>query len=290
MSIRGKIIVITGVARGLGRHTALGLKAAGATVIGIDKLPSPDVHLLDGFYRADLRQREVMDRIAINIACDFGDVDILINNAGVLTLEHGHAPVADSVLYALQVNLLAPWHLTASLLPGLLRRRGRVINISSLFALANVPYMAAYAASKRALYAYSDILRAQHRGLLDVTTVFPAFIDTAIYQPATAIGLSMKRIANFTVGGLVVFSLEEKLDAAAHRLVAICQRRPRRNCGLSALGTLAMYAARWMPSLADGLLALRMAALTRSGGLQLRPDRLGGEMARIVHLQRMRTS
>ncbi|GLO42915.1 MULTISPECIES: SDR family NAD(P)-dependent oxidoreductase [Pseudomonas] len=272
MKLHNKIVVITGAARGLGLETARKLKHQGATVIGIDRL-EPHVALnFDAYYLLDLCDRERLDEAAASILERFGDIDILINNAGVLTLERGETGVNDDVRRALEVNLLAPWQLTSRFLPALLRKRGKVVNVSSLFALVNAPYVAAYATSKRALSAYSDVLRMQYPGQLDVVTVFPGFIDTAIHDPAERVGLSVKRLVSFKRGERVLLSLEEKLNDASNGLVRACTRHGLRNRGLTFLGSVAMYTARWLPSLVDAFIGLRLRSLSKAGQLSLKPE------------------
>ena len=272
MNLLGKIVVITGTARGLGYAAACTLKKQGATVIGLDILAPQEPGLLDGFYQVDLCDRTALAQVIGAISTDFGDIDILVNNAGTLTLERGETGVTDEVTRAVDVNLFAPWQLVAGFLPGLLRKRGKVVNVSSLFALVNAPYVAAYAASKRALSAYSDVLRMQYRGQLDVVTVYPGFIDTAIHLPAQRVGLSVKRLVTFMWGDRTLLSLEEKLDAAADGLVRACQKDGLRNRGLTFMGTLAMYTARIAPSVVDAFIALRLRTLTRGGHLALKPE------------------
>lgn len=272
MNLLGKIIVISGCARGLGHAAARKLKQQGATVIGLDILAPQEPELLDGFYQVDLCDRSALASVIGAISTDFGDIDILVNNAGTLTLERGETGVTDEVIRAVDVNLFAPWQLVAGFLPGLLRKRGKVVNVSSLFALVNAPYVAAYAASKRALSAYSDVLRMQYRGQLDVVTVYPGFIDTAIHLPAQRVGLSVKRLVTFKRGDKTLLSLEEKLDAASDGLVRACRTHGLRNRGLTFMGTLAMYTARIAPSMVDAFIALRLRTLTRGGHLALKPE------------------
>ena len=272
MNLQGKIIVLTGSSRGLGQAAAGKLKQQGATVIGLDILAPETPGLLDAFYKIDLCDRSAVAVVIAAIGIDFGDIDILVNNAGTLTLERGETGVTDEVTRAVDVNLFAPWQLVAGLLPGLLRQRGKIVNVSSLFALVNAPYVAAYAASKRALAAYSDVLRMQYRGQLDVVTVYPGFIDTAIHLPAQRVGLSVKRLVTFKWGDKTLISLEEKLDAASDGLVRACRKNGLRNRGLTFMGTLAMYTARSLPSVVDAFIALRLRTLTRGGHLVLKPE------------------
>ncbi|MCE6982946.1 short-chain dehydrogenase, partial [Pseudomonas frederiksbergensis] len=99
-------------------------------------------------------------------------------------------------------------------------------------------------------------------GELDVVTVYPGFIDTAIHQPAQRVGLSVKRLVSFKLGDKTLLSLEEKIGAASDGLVRACLKRGLRNRGLTFLGTVAMYSARCMPSLVDAFIALRLRTLT----------------------------
>lgn len=272
MNLHNKIVVMTGAARGLGLHTARKLKRQGATVIGIDRLEPQAAVDFDAYYQLDLCDQARVNETVDAIQDRFGDIDILVNNAGVLTLERGETGVNDDVRRALEVNLLAPWQLTARFLPALLRTHGKVVNVSSLFALVNAPYVAAYATSKRAMSAYSDVLRMQYPGQLDVVTVFPGFIDTAIHDPAERVGLSVKRLVSFKRGDRVLLSLEEKLDDASNGLLRACVKRGLRNRGLTFLGSVAMYTARWLPSLVDAFIGLRLRSLSKAGQLALKPE------------------
>ncbi len=285
--LRNKIVVVVGVSRGLGQRTAALLKEEGARVIGIGNQPPPPVQppaicfypdykrtpALDAFFQADLASTEEIDAAVAALTRQFGDIDILVNNAGTLALDPLDAGVTSDVRRMLDVNLFGAWHLTSRLLPGLLRKGGRVVNVSSLFALVNAPQGAAYAISKRALVAYSDALRASTRGRISVSTVFPVFIDTAIHAPAERAGLSVKRLVTFKAGPNPLFTLEEPLDIAAGGLVAACQSGWARDRGVTPMGTLLMHLARWFPSLVEAVMRWRFDALLRSGevGLQVGP-------------------
>lgn len=272
MKLLNKIVVITGAARGLGLETARKLKREGATVIGIDRLEPQTGLNFDAYFQLDLCDQPRVEEATAAIQARFGDIDILVNNAGVLTLERGETGVNDEVRRALEVNLLAPWQLTAGFLPALLRKRGKVVNVSSLFALVNAPYVPAYAASKRAMSAYSDVLRMQYAGQLDIVTVFPGFIATAIHDPAERVGLSVKRLVSFKRGERVLLSLEETLDDASNGLLRACCKRGLRNRGLTFMGSLTMYTARWMPSVVDAFIGLRLRSLSKAGQLALKPE------------------
>jgi len=193
-----------------------------------------------------------------------GGLDVLINNAGWLELQDAGAAPTEDAQHAIDVNLLGPWRVTAAALPALLASRGRVINVASLFAAVNAPFVPAYAASKRALVAYSDVLRIQYAGQIDVTTVYPGYMNTAIHAPAVEQGLSVGTIVDFGI-----FSAEEPLQAAARGLASACVGHASRDRGLTPLGSLTLWGARHLPWLIDIVVSWRIGRLVEGGKLKV---------------------
>lgn len=117
-----------------------------------------------------------------------GPVDVLVNNAGiqVVTLTHEIEPEQGERILA--VNVLAPFRLTRTVLPGMLERgRGTIVDIASLAALAPTLGLYHYSASKAALAAASEALRAEvaPQGV-HVVTVYPGPVRTAMASAAVA--------------------------------------------------------------------------------------------------------
>jgi NAD(P)-dependent dehydrogenase (short-subunit alcohol dehydrogenase family) len=157
------------------------LVRAGCKVVGIDKRPGNGPSVGD-IIVADLTDdAQVKDAVAAAIS-RLGGLDILINNAGVLDLQDPGAAPDDGSLEHFDVNTFAAWRTTAAALPKLLAARGRVINVPSLFAVVNAAFFPAYCASKRALAAYSDVLRMQYGDRIAVTTVYPGYMPTPIHD------------------------------------------------------------------------------------------------------------
>ena len=262
MVLTGKRILITGAAGGLGAATARMLRERGARVIGIDKTPGEgDIALI----LADLRD-PISTSAGVNEAiARLGGLDILINNAGVLSLQDPGAPPGDDVLDAIQVNFLGAWRMTAAALPALEQSRGHVINVASLFAFVNAPFVPAYCATKRALTAYSDVLRLQHGDRIQVTTLYPGYMDTAIHTAAVRQGLSVAKIVRFSLGGRTLVTFEESLDAAARRVVRACAGGAARDAGMTIRGQLTLLLARHAAALTDRVVALRLGQLARRG-------------------------
>ncbi|MBS1890315.1 MAG: SDR family oxidoreductase [Actinobacteria bacterium] len=156
MELEGKKALVTGGTSGIGREVARQLAALGAEVwlSGRDAARGAEaVAEIEGaggrahFVAADLADFEAIGKLAAEV----GAVDILINNAGIFTF----APTPDETLDAYQamfdVNVRAPFFLTAALAPGMAGRDGAIVNVSTMVAELGMAGSSAYAASKAAL-------------------------------------------------------------------------------------------------------------------------------------------
>lgn len=269
MSLHGKRVLITGSTGGLGKHVVDALRVRGAAVAGIDrKRPDADRETI----LVDVRDDGEVARGVAEAVSRLGGLDILINNAGVLSLQDaGRMPGAD-VREAVEVNLLGPWRVTAAALPALLESRGRVVNVASLFAVVNAPFIAAYSATKRGLSAYSDSLRFQYGDRIKVVTVYPGFMDTPIHADAVRQGLSVEKLVSFRFLGRRVFTLEERLEKGARGVVRACTSRFVRDRGITLLGTISHFEARHVPRLVDWFIGWRIRRLSRKGVLRVQLD------------------
>lgn len=166
MEIANRQVLITGANRGIGK--------AFAKVCAQDKahlhlvLRSPDsgiVKELEGLgaksvtvWDANLSSRDEVEYLLVRLKET--PIDILFNNAGVLTGGLLEEQPLDDIYNMLQVNLNALVHLTKGILPGMLeRKRGKIINNASVSAFMHVPCASTYAASKAAVAAFTDCLR-----------------------------------------------------------------------------------------------------------------------------------
>lgn len=272
MKLQGKKILITGAAGGLGSTAMKLLIKEGAKVIGIDKIPGPD-ELRDKIMIADLRSPEHLEKVVKSAIESLGGLDILINNAGVLELQDMAQPPGADSQEAIEVHLLGTWRVTSLVLPALLESGGRVVNVASLFAFVNAPFIGAYATTKRAVSAYSDILRIQLRGKITVATAYPGYMNTAIHDSAVRQGLSVERIVSFYLGNKKIINLEEPLEKAAKGLLRICAIKRIRNSGLTFLGTQTYFLARNLPWLVDAFISWRIKQLIKSGILKVTLDK-----------------
>jgi NAD(P)-dependent dehydrogenase (short-subunit alcohol dehydrogenase family) len=157
MKLEEKTVLITGGTSGIGRAAARRFAEANANVIisGRDQARGEEVvreiEKHGGrarFIAADLGQRNGARELADAV----GPVDVLVNTAGFLALAPTHETTAEQVDQSLQVHLVAPFELTAALVPGMAARGdGAVINVSTMAASFGLPGNAIYGASKAAI-------------------------------------------------------------------------------------------------------------------------------------------
>ena len=208
--LAGLRIVLTGAAGGIGTAAMDALERAGAAVVGIDRRGEP------GLIAADVTDPVAL-ATGIRLAAQrMGGIDVLINNAGVgEPQDAGVAPDA-AARHIMEVNFWGAWNATAAALPYLLRARGQVVNVASMLARVDVPYAAAYAASKRALDAWSAALRLEYGDRLAVTVLYPGFIATGIHARSREMGASLDGMAR-----------AERVEDAAAGILRALARRPR---------------------------------------------------------------
>ncbi|SDH56334.1 SDR family oxidoreductase [Mucilaginibacter sp. P19] len=160
--LEGKIALVTGGTKGIGKAVTARLSQAGATVI-VTARNKPDEHNKPyHFIAADLAKREDVEKVAAEISERYGGVDILINNMGANTFPGGgFSTLADEHWYqALEINLLSSVRLDRALLPKMLERKsGVIIHISSTSGQYPIwESTMAYSAAKAALTSYSKSL------------------------------------------------------------------------------------------------------------------------------------
>ncbi|SHM70224.1 SDR family oxidoreductase [Chitinophaga sp. CF418] len=181
--LQGKIALVTGGTKGIGKAIVKRLGQAGATVIVTARNQPDDQNATYTFIAADLSQAEEVNKIASIINEQFGHIDILINNMGANTYPGGGFSTLTDEHWsqALQVNLLSSVRLDRALLPKMLEQKSGVIihisSTSSQFPLWESTM--AYSAAKSALNTYSKALATEvaDKGVR-VVTVSPGLNKT----------------------------------------------------------------------------------------------------------------
>jgi NAD(P)-dependent dehydrogenase (short-subunit alcohol dehydrogenase family) len=193
--ITGRVALVTGGGRGIGRAIALALARAGADV-AVCARTVPELEAVAAeiaalgrrthFFPVDVSDRDALGRAPRAVADRLGPIEILVNNAGV----SASAPVPridDSTWDAvLAVDLTAPFLLTRACLPAMYERRwGRIINIASVAARVGLRYSAAYTAAKHGLLGLtrSVALEAAKKGVT-VNAICPSWTETQMLDDA----------------------------------------------------------------------------------------------------------
>ncbi|WP_183095769.1 SDR family oxidoreductase [Nocardioides stalactiti] len=192
-NLDGVRIVVTGAARGIGLATAKELHARGATVVlgdldaGQAKAAAATVGPRASGHAVDVADHDSFARFLAAARAD-GDLDGLVNNAGIMPI--GRFVEQDPAAYrkAVEVNLLGCLHGMHLVLPGMLARgRGHVVNVASTAGKAPIPGGMAYCATKAAVVALTETARVEHAGTgVEFTCVMPNFTNTELIAGTSA--------------------------------------------------------------------------------------------------------
>jgi len=191
-TLAGATAIVTGANGGLGTHLTrtlarerMNLLLVAFPGVGLEELREAvrGAALRAEILVADLRVAEERARVVSTAATEFGGVDLLVNNAGVEFSSAFHELSLERLNEVLRVNLEAPMDLTRRLLPQMLaRRRGHIVNISSLAGKSGPGFQEPYAATKAGLSAFTLSLRSTYRGSgVSASAITPGFVEAGIY-------------------------------------------------------------------------------------------------------------
>jgi len=180
--IEGAVAVVTGASKGIGKAIALGLAVRGASLCLVGRNAGTLEDVVESTRRSANRVISYptditldMDRLKLVSAIkrDFGHVDILVHAAGIISLARLEDALLEDFDRQYQTNVRAPFALTQALLPLLRSRQGQIVFINSSTGLNAKPGVGQYAATKHALKAIADSLRAEvNADGLRVSSVF----------------------------------------------------------------------------------------------------------------------
>lgn len=200
-TVNGAKLVITGAASGMGLLYARRAVAEGATSVALwdkdqaaleaaaNELASDAVST----HTVDLTQPEQIEAAYEHTSVRIGSADILVNNAGIVSgnQEFWHTDMMRDNVPTMQVNTLAAMHVTRLFLPAMIAERSRakrILNVASAAATVSNPRMSVYAASKWAMYGWSDSLRLELESAghshIAVTTFCPSYVSTGMFAGA----------------------------------------------------------------------------------------------------------
>lgn len=192
--IAGKVVLVTGASSGIGEATARWLAERGAKVVvgarRADRLQAltESVTQAGGTMRyqaLDVTSLEDVQRFVAFAEQEFGAVDVIVNNAGVMPLAPFEALKVDEWNRMIDVNIRGVLHGIAAVLPGMkARKRGQVINVSSIAGHGVWPTTGVYSATKFAVNAISDGLR-QETTDIRVTVISPGVTESELGEATT---------------------------------------------------------------------------------------------------------
>ncbi len=191
----GKVALVTGGSRGIGRAMATGLAAAGADValVGrdVDTL-RPVAEELSSLGRRTLCVRMDVGNLddhapgLAQVVAEFGHVDILVNNAGLNIRKDSLDYTPEDWDYVLNANLKGAFFLTQAVGRGMIERGkgGKILNIGSMSAYLGIPAISAYTATKAALQQLTRLLAVEWADFnIQVNAIAPGWISTELTSP-----------------------------------------------------------------------------------------------------------
>jgi NAD(P)-dependent dehydrogenase (short-subunit alcohol dehydrogenase family) len=244
--LNGKVAIVTGAARGIGLATAEGLSRRGASVVVVDLAADAAAAAADSLpgpamgRAADVTDRGAMQAVVAEAVDRFGGVDVIVANAGIASRGATvRATSPEAFERVLDVNLNGVHRSVSAALPEIVRRRGHVVVVASVYAFMNGVGAASYAMSKAGVEQFGRALRVElARHGASASVAYFGFIDTEMVHRALDADpafeateravpkVLQKRLQPAEAGGAIVRGIERR----APRII-----RPRRWAVLSVL-------------------------------------------------------
>ncbi len=238
-SLNGRVVAITGGARGIGKATAAALVREGARVaIGdIDaELAQRTADDLGGGVRAyelDVTSRPSMSAFLDSTERDLGPLDVMINNAGIMPIGPFVEETDASAVRQLDINVHGVLFGMKEALPRMLpRRSGHIVNLASVAGKSGFPHLATYCATKFAVVGATESVRAEHKDSgIEFTYVMPSLVDTELTSGLKA-GRGIEKakpedVADAIVEALKVPRVDVFVPKVVGRISAVMQAMPR---------------------------------------------------------------
>jgi NAD(P)-dependent dehydrogenase (short-subunit alcohol dehydrogenase family) len=226
--LRGKVVVVTGGARGIGAATVQALVNEGARVVigDLDITPTKDVKALA--LPLDVTDLAGFTKFLDEAESRTGPIDVLVNNAGIMPLGRFEDEDDTATVHQLEINLHAVIHGTREAIKRMRpRNTGHIVNVASAAGKAGFPGGVTYCATKHGVVGLSEAVRMELRGSgIEVTCVMPSIVRTEL-----AAGIKdalIKTITPEQVADAIVKALKRpKFDVYVPRSVGTMNRISR---------------------------------------------------------------
>jgi NAD(P)-dependent dehydrogenase (short-subunit alcohol dehydrogenase family) len=189
--ISGKVVLITGAARGIGAGVARRLAAEGA-ILALVGLEGDELRAVAGecgpestAWEADVTDWDALGKAVTGVVARYGRIDVVMANAGIAAA--GFIRSIDPAAFerVIEVDLLGVWRTVRTCLPHLIESKGYCLIVSSMAAVVHIPGNAPYNAAKAGVEAFGNTLRAEVRHLgVDVGVAHPTWISTDMVNSA----------------------------------------------------------------------------------------------------------
>jgi NAD(P)-dependent dehydrogenase (short-subunit alcohol dehydrogenase family) len=262
-SIAGRVVLVTGPARGIGEAMARRLAARGArlALVGLEperlQALAADLGAGHAWAEADVTDQRSLERAVADVVAALGGLDVVVANAGIGNLGTVAVSPADAMARVVDVNLTGVIRTVSATLPHVTARRGHFLLVSSAAAFTGLPGLAAYAASKAGVMHFGHVLRLElaHAGVT-VGVAHPLWIDTDMVRDPRAELPSFERALRALPWP---FGTVTPLPVAAEALVDAVVRRRRTVYVPRALAPFAALRPLLTGALAERLVARRAA-------------------------------
>ena len=275
--LKDKVVLITGGSRGLGLVLAREFASEGARIAicardgeelaaAKEDLEARGAEVFDAL--CDVRNQDEINQLVGDVCMRFGQIDVLVNNAGVIQVGPLTAQTEQDFEDAMAIHFWAPYHMINTVLP-IMRGAGagRIINIASIGGKIAVPHLAPYCASKFALVGLSSALHVElAKENIYVTTVCPGLMRTGSHVNAYFKGQNKKEFALFSIANALPVS-SVSAESAARQIVAAAKRGDA-EAVISVQAKLAAKMNALFPEMTAEILSLVNRLLPSNGGIR----------------------